>query len=160
MMTYKWAAVLILCVLQGTVNAKIYRWTDEKGGTHFGQQLPAGHKDLRAANTVPNAVKRDPLPVTDSNTNSVSLNCDQAVTNGRYSLTQMRKASKENFMRGTINKHTLTESTERVDFFMNKLTVEQCELSTGFDQAFYTCVENYKNHILYCVEQFEGSVTN
>lgn len=156
-MTYKWAAVLLICVQQGSVSAKVYRWTDEQGVTHFGQQLPAGYNDLRE----PKTIKKEPLPVNESvpvsDPSRVSLNCEQAVSNGRYSLALMHKTANDNFTRGTINEQALAASTDRADLFINKLSIAQCEQSTGFNRAFYACAENYKNHILYCVEQFEAS---
>jgi len=52
--------IFILCAVPVLVFAQVYRWTDDKGSTHYGDKPPAGAHDIERLEGVVKGAKRDP----------------------------------------------------------------------------------------------------
>ena len=62
------AAALLALALAGAAQAQIYRWTDEKGRVHYGEQPPAGAGTSTVKPPAPSAApeRREDLKVQDA----------------------------------------------------------------------------------------------
>lgn len=81
-----------------SIHAKVYKWVDENGVTHYSQKAPEqGAKEIRVKG-VPSAEYEAPAgsaaAYSSTNSGSIALNCDQAVRHGLKLMKE--KYKKEN----------------------------------------------------------------
>ena len=70
--------LLLLCLLNGSfVSAKVYKWVDEKGVTHYSQNKPEGKETTQIK--VKGMPDSDEKELTNNDAIPVEVNCQQAV---------------------------------------------------------------------------------
>jgi len=165
----RYLGVALICLfLPLSANAKIYKWVDANGTTHYSQtppknrkatnlelpkdKVPSGssqHQSVRPANGV---VAAKTMNLSADRGQEQDVDCRKAVNNAHTSINTMLKNAKENLQNGYIDEKKYREISEKLAAAVQHTTVDKCEASTGADREFYVCMSGgqYEN----CANQF------
>lgn len=161
----------VICVLN--VNAEIYRWTDENGVIHYGQQPPSLNESEIVdplTNSRINALQVDKKerkePVKDqtqtskeitllAQANSSKINCNKSVEYAQETLNRLIEKEKKSFNNGFIDQSELEKTTFRFSALKSTFTLTTCEGASGEVKDFFICISNYKNHFRHCLDEYE-----
>ena len=73
-------ALIIGIAISLPVSAKMYKWVDDKGATHFGETIPPEYANKKRAELD----KSEPTKVSKSNYNSGTVGDDPKVAGGSF----------------------------------------------------------------------------
>ena len=134
-----------------SVNAQIYKWVDEDGVTHFGQQPPAQKDTTKIKERKGNSVQSERRTTRSdsydrSNTSRSSydenkpVDCYLAVDNAKSSTKALRQALRDKYKAGEIDKQKYEKSVEKYERMKSTINLKSCEHAKGADKKFYSCM--------------------
>lgn len=157
----------IFIIFSSVVNAKIYKWVDENGVTHFGNQPPAQTDTKEIKENTGNSIQSEKVNTTSSrsertsNQNGASkeekleaLDCYAAVDNAKSSLKSLRQVGKEKRRRGDMDKEKYEEGVEKLKKASRSISRSDCEKSKGNKRKFYLCMsegDGEATHAVICI---------
>jgi hypothetical protein len=173
---------LVLAVTSYAVFAQsAYKWVDAKGQTHYGDQLPnnqvvgATVKLQSAVNGVvanptnqPNtagsekklprelqsSVNDAAISLSKMRTETADLSCSKAVDNARSGVETMLEVAQKNFNGGYMAKSEYEEGTKGLRDILSRLSVGECQASTGPVRSFYQCMSSERSHVAACGQKY------
>ncbi len=172
MRTSFFIALALICVLD--VNAKIYRWTDENGVIHYGQQPPSlNQTDLvnpltSSLTAAEPETKEDKLASSKTSEqaiietkakerNRTPINCSESVKYTQDSLNLLIANGKKSYNNGFIEKAEYEQAETLFSELKLTFSLAKCDNASGKERDFYLCVSDYKNHFLYCLDQYKAA---
>jgi hypothetical protein len=163
------ALVLLTVVCTTPLQAQtLYKWVDAQGKTHYGDQLPEGQKSSASSLTKPSAIEQKKLSpetqaaATDAAAGLMKMNgdgselaCPKAVGNARSGVEGMLEVAEKNFKGGYMAKAEYEAGTKGLRGILAKLSVSECQSSSGSVRGFYQCMSSDNNHVAACGQKFK-----
>ena len=144
---------IISCfVFSSYVNAAIYKWVDENGVTHFGNQPPAQKELNEVKEKSGNNFKAHREPRTQTKTyrsqsekqkdqqNDDHVDCYAAVDNTKSSFKSLREVAREKYKRSNMSYDKYKKGMENLKKAGRSATLSDCEKSKGKKRKFYQCM--------------------
>ena len=144
---------IISCfILSGYVNAAIYKWVDENGVTHFGNQPPAQKELNEVKEKSGNNFKAHSEPRTRTKTyrfqsgkqkvqqNDDYVDCYAAVDNTKSSFKSLREVARDKYKRRNMSYDKYKRGMENLRNAGRSATLSDCEKSKGEKRKFYQCM--------------------
>ena len=152
-----------------SAQAKIYKWVDAQGNTHYSQQPPPGQaaKNMELPNYKPSHTQKQLPPaanamaqgaasiILDAHQKADKLDCAKAVANVRSSIDTMLETGEKNTNSGYMDKNQYDKGAADLMHAKNSATIQDCESAGGNDKDFYLCMSNDANHFLGCVKRYK-----
>lgn len=159
--------MVLVCSAQVQAQA-LYKWVDAQGKTHYGDQLPEGQKPSASSLTKLSAAEQKKLPAETQlaandaasglmkmNGDSSELACPKAVGNARSGLEGMLEVAEKNFKGGYMDKTEYEAGTKGLRGILAKLSVTECQASSGSVRGFYLCMSSDNNHVAACGQKYK-----
>lgn len=155
--------LLFAIMVNGNAYSEIYKWVDKEGVTHYGQQPPHAHKseklDVKVQQSsqtkeIPKEAKEFAEGIVNAKEKTASLDCNKAVDNGQYSLDSMLEVGRKNYKDGYIEKQQYEKMSGGLKKLKSKISLSDCQNSSGNARNFYTCLSSPYNLIVTCGKNY------
>ena len=174
MKIYQIVGAACLLILSSWALADVYKWVDEKGVTHYGNQKPPEAKAEQVkvpGGGVSNQSNSDPLDQLDpearemaeaikkellKDNGNVTLNCAAAISNANGQMDNHLSQAKRNLDGGYINQDQYSQVNSEFNLLKSRISVSACEASSGIKREFYQCMSNSMNSVIMCVNKYEA----
>lgn len=152
--------------------ADVYKWVDEQGVTHYGNQKPPEAKAQQikvsgggsstsdpldkldpAARTMAEAMKKE---IMKDHGNATELDCAKAVTNGTDQINIYVAQAKRNLDGGYITEENYSQIEYVFGVVRSKMSTSACQASSGVERDFYLCLANDMNAAVMCIDKAES----
>lgn len=159
--------LLFFFILSSAVNAAIYKWVDEDGQVHFGNQPPAQSDNKKVKEHTGNSIKAhkdESSPQgertsssyrnTQSDKETEVLDCYAAVDNAKSSIKAVLQDGNERYRSGKMSREKYREGAEKIKNGAKSFTLSDCEHSKGKKRKFYSCMTRSQGEVeqaLLCV---------
>ncbi len=151
-------------------SAGVYKWVDEQGVTHYGSNPPQQqqYEQMQVKSSSPsttegkkqlspdaqNAAEEFSKGLMSNTSKANSMNCAKALENGRYSIDQMLENGRKNYRDGYIDKEKFDKVSDMLTKVRGRISINECETSTGNIRDFYLCLSNPTNIIAACGSKY------
>ena len=153
------------------VNAGFYKWIDQDGNVHYGNQPPvmdkvqeidgkSGFVKQLAPVTAPDeesVVKKvsNPTPVSAKTIAKQKLAledlmCHTAIKESKEALVIMLESARKNLENGYTTKDQYNSDDQKFSELRKSLTVANCKASKGIDRKFYECLSTKYGDVALC----------
>jgi len=172
-MDMKHLVILALLLIANVGQAEIYKWVDEDGITHFGAARPADTDSRKMNIHRPNSniQAKASSSMSSGATHSAAgteiydldisedhpktaINCRQVVHDATDHIVAALGVSEKNYRGGYISENNYQQSTQELLSIQKKLSVAECDRSSGETRQFYQCTGKNVNNITDCGKQF------
>jgi hypothetical protein len=167
-------AILSLILVSFATYADVYKWVDEKGVTHYGNQKPAkpdvqqmnvhNVKETGSANygQLQNVSEEEQEMVDGmagelmkDRGNGSELNCSQAVSSALDQINTYTSQAKRNLEGQHITQANFNEVESTFRKVKSKLSASACQASSGDEREMYLCLSNDMNAAVMCFGKAE-----
>lgn len=136
--------VLIFLCVNTQAMAEIYKWVDERGVTHFGQNSPENVEAEKLNINIgikrySDSLKPESNP-TQAGGEQVTFSCRDAVNNAKRSIDNLMTVAKLNLKDGHINQPTMDMKTAKMKKLDGGLSINDCQSAQGARLEFYYCM--------------------
>ena len=170
--------LLVVLTLGAAAHAEIFKWVDKDGNVHYSDQPPPAQKSeeitrvtmdkvdteaqLAAAESqramaqriAPRESNEEPAtrdaPATSS---ASSLDCGKAISNAKDWLDSMRDVGRVNVKSGHLAESEYQKALVGIEKLRRRLSVSECNSSSGKVRKFYQCSANINNHVAKCASE-------
>lgn len=166
-------SIVAVLAMTAPVHADIYKWVDENGKVHYSDQPPPAAKPAEIskikADTLDEVSKqaaaermerlRQGESPSESSSGSTSakpdggLDCIKAVSNANEWLDSMKDVGRANVKSGHLSEANYEEGRTEIEKLRKRLSISDCNRSTGRTRQFYECTSNLNNHVAMCASQ-------
>lgn len=166
--------------LSATAHAEIYKWVDKDGNVHYSDQPPPEQKSEEISRVSTDKVDsaaqlaaaenqkamaqlaappapRDAAASSQSPApgNPGSLDCSKAISNAKDWLDSMRDVGRANVKSGHLPESEYKTALVAIEKLRRRLSVSECNSSSGKVRQFYQCSSNINNHVAKCASQHD-----
>ncbi|MBK8188417.1 MAG: DUF4124 domain-containing protein [Cellvibrio sp.] len=163
--------ILFLILISFTTNADVYKWVDEKGVTHYGNQKPPEAKAEQvkvSGGGGGNSSNSDPLDQLDpaervlaeamkkellKDHGNGELDCSKAMSNTTEQVDTYVAQAKRNLNGGHINQSQYNQVETEFRKLKSKISVSRCQSASGTEKDFYLCMSNDNNSAIGCLSK-------
>lgn len=159
-----------LSILSSWALADVYKWVDENGVTHYGNQKPpeAKAEQVKVSGGVSSNENPDPLDQLDPEAREMAeamkkellkdhgngeLNCSKAMTNATEQIDIYVAQAKRNLDGGYINQAQYNQVDTEFRKLKSKISVSRCQSASGVEKDFYLCMSNDRNAAIACLSK-------
>lgn len=146
-------SIFLFFIFSSCAYAAIYKWVDEDGQTHFGNQPPAQSDTKKLKENTGNSFKaqRDTgSPGSQSNNSQQRstqkaekdnyVDCYAAVDNTKASFKSLREVGREKYRSGKMSYEKYRKGVDNLRKASRSASLSDCEKSTGEKRKFYQCM--------------------
>jgi hypothetical protein len=163
-----------LLVLSSWAVGDVYKWVDEKGVTHYGNQKPPEAKAEQvkvSGGGVSNSENPDPMEQLDpaaremaeamkkellKDHGNAELNCSKAMTNATEQIDIYVAQAKRNLDGGYINQNQYDQVDNAFRQVKSRISTSRCQSASGIEKEFYLCMSNDMNSAVMCIDKAES----
>lgn len=174
MKIYQIVGTACLLILSSWALADVYKWVDDKGVTHYGNQKPPEAKAEQVkvpGGGVSNQSNSDPLDQLDPEAREMAeamkkellkdhgngeLNCSKAMTNATEQIDIYVAQAKRNLDGGYINQNQYNQVDNAFRQVKSRISTSRCQSATGVEKEFYLCMSNDMNSAVMCIDKAES----
>ena len=174
MKIWQFVSASCLLILSSWALADVYKWVDEKGVTHYGNQKPPEAKAEQvkvSGGGVSSDENPDPMDQLDPEAREMAeamkkellkdhgngaLNCAAAISNAIGQMDNHLSQAKRNLDGGYITQDQYSQVNSEFNLLKSRISVSACDASSGAKREFYQCMSNSMNSVIMCVNKYEA----
>lgn len=168
------SALLISIIFSPTIKADVYKWVDENGVTHYGNQKPAikqvdqvNINNVKETGSVNHGklqnVSEEEQQVIESMANEMmkdrgnasELDCSHAVSSALDQINTYTTQARRNLEGKHITRENFNEVESTFRKVKSKLSTSACLASSGAEREMYLCLSNDMNAAFMCFGKAE-----